>query len=342
MARTKQGPTQHEQLLGMVLGYGVSQLLFVAAELGLADQLARGPQTPAMLAKRVGADAAALYRVLRALASVGVFAEGKGGRFRLTPLARRLCSDHPASLRDFARMVMSDYSWNAWGALLGGVRDGSSPFERVHGTAFFDYLQQHPEQERVFSASMASLSGSENAAIARAYPFGRLTRLVDVGGAHGHLLATILRKQKKLCGVLYDQPQVVAAAAVRGFLGSPDVRDRCDVVGGSFFESVPPGGDGYLMKYILHDWDDEHCIRILRLCRDAMAHEGRVLVADYVIRGGNTRDRGKLRDINMFVLLRGRERTREEFRALFAKAGLALRRVFQTDVPLCILEAVRA
>jgi predicted O-methyltransferase YrrM len=189
---------------------------------------------------------------------------------------------------------------------------------------------------------MASISGAENPLIARAYPFARLTRLVDVGGAHGHLLATVLHQHKKLRGVLYDQPQVVAGAAARGFVTAPAVRDRIEIVGGDFFASVPAGADGYLMKYILHDWDDARCVQLLRLCREAMAPGGRVLVVDSVIPPGNAAHRGKLMDINMFVLLRGKERTKAEFVALFGAAGLKLARVVPAGGPLSVLEGVRA
>jgi hypothetical protein len=328
--------------LVLILGYWISQLVYVAAQLDLADVLAKGPLTADALAERVGADPAALARVLRALASVEVFEADAKGRYRMTPLAETLRSDHPESLRDFARMMVADYNWNAWGDLLASVRDGEPAFDRVHGMPFFEYLVRHPERERVFAASMASISGAENPAIAQAYPFGRLTRLVDVGGAHGHLLATILRQHTKLRGVLYDQPQVVAGAPGRGFISAPEVRDRIEVVGGDFFASVPEAADGYLMKYILHDWDDERCVAILRHCREAMAPNGRVLAVDHVIPPGNGFDRGKLMDLNMFVLLRGRERTKAEFAELFGAAGLKLRRVIPTEATVQVLEAERA
>jgi SAM-dependent methyltransferase len=176
----------------------------------------------------------------------------------------------------------------------------------------------------------------------RAYPFGQLTQLVDVGGAHGHLLATILARHRKLRGVLYDQPLVVAAAAQSGFVSAAAVRARCEMRGGSSFDDVPAGADGYLMKYILHDWDDEKSHRLLENCRAAMAPGGRVLVVDHVIPPGNGANWGKLLDINMLALTGGRERTREEFRALFAGAGLRLRRIVPTACPLSILEAVAA
>jgi hypothetical protein len=189
---------------------------------------------------------------------------------------------------------------------------------------------------------MASISGVENAAIARAFPFGRLKTLVDVGGAHGHLLATILGRYRKLRGTLYDQPQVVEAARESGFIAAPGIAERCQVEGGSFFEHVPAGADAYLMKYIIHDWNDEQCVRILGLCRLAMAPGGRVLVVEHVVPRGNKPDFSKMLDINMLVGPGGRERTREEFAALFSHAGLRLRTVHPTKSPLCILEAVAA
>ena len=342
MSRARPRSSPHEKMRELISAYWISQLVRVAAQLGIADALAKGPRTAEALAREAGARPAQLRRVLRALASQGVFREDAKGRFRLTGLATTLRSDRPGSLRDFARMMIDDYNWQAWSALLHGVTSGALPFDHVHGMPIFEYLAKHPEQERVFAASMASISGTENEAVARAYPFGKLRQLVDVGGAHGHLLATILRRHKKLRGMLYDQPQVVAAAAESGFLSAPELAGRHEVRSGSFFESVPAGADGYLMKYILHDWTDEQCLQILGHCRDAMAAGGRVLVADHVIPKGNGPDWAKLLDINMLVLPGGQERTREEFRALFARAGLRLARVVPTACPLSILEAVRA
>lgn len=326
-------------MLGYITGYWISQLVFVAAHLGIADQLARGPRTAAALAKKVGADPAALYRVLRALASAGVFAETPAGAFRLTPLGATLRSDVPGSLHAFARMMIDGYNWEAWQELLDGVRTGLMPFTQVHGQAIFEYLRDHPEDDRIFSASMASISGPENAAIARAFDFRRFRTLVDVGGAHGHLLATILGRHRRLRGVLYDQPQVVAGAAASGFIKAKAVAGRIEVEGGNFFNAVPQGADAYILKYIIHDWTDDQCARILGHCRRAMAPGGRVLVVEHVIRPGNAPDWGKLLDINMLVLTGGRERTKQEFAALFARAGLRLRRVHATGAAVSILEA---
>jgi hypothetical protein len=324
-------------MLNHITGYWVSQMVFVVAKLGVADVLAKGPKTPAAIAEQVGAHAPSLRRVLRTLASIGVFAETPNGRFRLTPLAATLRSGVPGSLRDFALMIVDDYNWAGWGALLHGVTTGAVAFDHVHGVRFFDYLATHPTKEKAFAASMASISGAENDAIARAFAFGRFGRLVDVGGAHGHLVATILRRHRKLRGVLYDQPQVVAGAPASGLLAG--LEDRVEVIGGDFFASVPAGADAYMMKYIIHDWDDERCVRILGLCREAMAPGGRVLVIENVIEPGNRPGWPKLLDINMLALLTGKERTKAEFRDLFARAGLRLHRVVPTASPISVLEA---
>jgi hypothetical protein len=342
MAKSRRRPPAAETMLGLVTGFWVSHLVYVATKLGIPDLVARGALTPDDIAQRTGTHAPSIRRVLRALASVGVFAEKSGGKFGLTPLGATLRSGRPGSLRDFALMCVEDYNHAAWGALEHGVRTGELPFDHVHGKPAFAFLHEHPDHERTFMAAMASISGTENAAVAKAYPFGRLGRLVDVGGAHGHLLATILARHKKLRGALYDQPQVVAGAPASGFVTAPAVRDRCEVVGGDFFASVPSGADGYIMKYIIHDWDDEKATRILRNCREAMAPGGVVLVVDHVIAPGNVADWGKLLDINMLVIPGGMERTRDEFGALLAGAGLRLRRVVATACPLSIVEAVAA
>jgi hypothetical protein len=333
-------PPAQETMLGLITGYWVSQLVFIAANLGLADLLAKGPRKVEDLARKTGTNAPFLRRILRALASVGVFAETSDGRFKSTPLAATLKSDVPGSLRDFARMIVDDYNWDAWASLEDGVHTGKLAFDQVHGKPIFPYLRDHPEKDRIFSASMASLSGVENPEIARAYDFGRFATLVDVGGAHGHLLATILKRHRKLRGVLFDQPQIVAAAAKSGFISDRSVASRCEVEGGDFFAGVPEGAGGYVMKYIIHDWDDESAVKILRNCRKAMAPGGRVLVVEHVIPPGNGANWGKLLDINMMALTGGKERGRDEFRALFASAGLKLARVIPTSTPLSVLEGV--
>jgi predicted transcriptional regulator len=329
------------RMLELMTGHWVAQMIFAVTKLGVPDALGAKALAPEAIAQRVGANAAYLRRVLRALASVGVFAEDARGRFKLTPLGQTL-RNKPGSVRDFALMIVAPYNYRSWERLTEAVREGQTAFDLEFGKPIFDYLRDHPDDDRQFSASMASISGAENDAIARAYPFGKLGTLVDVGGAHGHLLATILRKHKRLRGVLFDQPQVVSSAASSGFVTAPGVRERCSMEGGSFFERVPAGADAYLMKYIIHDWDDAKCERILANCRDAMAPGGRVLVVDRVIRPGNGPDWSKWLDINMLVGPGGQERTLPEFSALFARAGLKLAKAHKTQSPLTVLEAVRA
>lgn len=342
MKTSDKRPRPQDTMLGHITAYWISQLILVAARLGIADALARGPATAEVLARRVGAEPSALERALRALASVGVFTQRADGRFALTPTGATLRSDVAGSLRPFALMMTDEYNWNAWRELLHGVRSGLVPFQHVYGTPIFDYLRAHPEQDREFSESMASISGPENAAVAAAYAFNRFGTLVDVGGAHGHLLATVLRRHRRVRGILYDQPQVVAGAAASGFLTDKALAGRYTVQGGDFFVDVPPDADAYMMKYIIHDWTDDQCASILANCRKAMAHGGRVLVVEHVLRPGNAPDWGKLLDINMLVLTGGRERTRVQFERLFARAGLRLLRVHKTKAALSILEAAAA
>jgi hypothetical protein len=327
-------------MLELLTGHWIAQMLFAAAKLGVPDALGSRALAPDAVAAQVGANAANLRRLLRALASVGVTREDARGRFRLTELGKTLRSGK-GSLRDFALMIVAPYNFRSWERLTDAVVQGKTAFDLAFGEPIFEYLRKHPDDDRQFSASMAS-SATENEAVAKAYPFRRHAKLVDVGGAHGHLLATILRRYKKLRGVLYDQPQVVAGAEASGFVSAPGVRARCEVLGGSFFDAVPDGADAYLMKYILHDWDDAKCARILSLCRDAMAPGGRVLAVDRVIAPGNGADWSKWLDINMLVGPGGQERTLDEFERLFASAGLRLVKAHATQSPLSVLEAERA
>jgi len=334
-------PTPFDTVRQMVTGCLVTQLTYVAAKLGIADRLADGPRTAAELATAVDANPKALYRVLRALASVGVFAETRGGRFKLTPLAATLQTGVPASLHGWALMVNETYHWAAWEELLYGVRTGEIAFLKAHGMGTFEYLDKHPEDLNVFAESMTSLSRTENPLIAAAYKFSGLGTLVDVGGSHGSLLATILKANPKLKGVLFDRPSVIAGAGKEEHMTAKGIAERCRLESGDFFEGVPKGGDAYIMKYILHDWSDEQCVKILSNCRAAMNKKGRVLVVDNVIPPGNDPGWGKLLDIQMLIV-GGRERTRKEFAEIFAQAGLKLNRVVPTKCPLSIVEGVRA
>jgi len=329
-------------MLDLIIGYWVSELVHVVAKLGVADLLKSGPKSAAELARSVGADPATLGRVLRALASVGVFTQRKDGRFALTPLGATLRSDRPDSMRAFAIMMVDDYWFQAWSDLLQSVKTGQTAFDRVHGLKVFDYFGKHPDKARAFGEAMTSISGTENPVVAAAYDFSKVRTLVDVGGSHGHLLAAILKANPKLKGVLFDRPQVLDQARSAPYVNDKKIAGRMELAPGDFFQSVPAGADAYIMKYIIHDWDDDLCVKILENCRRAMAPNGRVLVVDAVIPPGNDPHWGKLLDINMLVGPGGRERTRSEFVQLLARAGLKLRRIIPTASPLSIVEGVSA
>jgi O-methyltransferase domain/Dimerisation domain len=328
----------HAKMLNLVIGHWVSRLVQVAAQLNIADLLKAGPRTAEELAKAAHVRAPQLYRVLRALASVGVFAETKNGRFKLTPLAATLQTRVPGSMRTAALMLNSDWQWDAWQKLLDGVASDDVPFVKAHGMSVFEYLEKHPDDLAAFHDSATGLT---NPAIAAAYNFSKFHTLVDVGGSHGALLSTILKAHPSLKGVLFDQPSVIAGAKKGRNLAEAGIAGRCKLESGSFFVSVPVGADAYIMKYILHDWDDERCVKILSNCRSAMNKNGRVLVVDSVVPPGNEPGYVKLLDIEMLVI-GGRERTKADFSSIFRKSGLKLTRVVTTKSQLSIVEGVRA
>jgi ubiquinone/menaquinone biosynthesis C-methylase UbiE len=326
-------------VLQMASGYWVSQSIYVAAKLGIADLLKDSPKSCDELATATGTHAPSLYRVLRALASLGVFAETQPNHFTLTPLAACLQSDVPDSIRAYVIMQGEEH-YQAWGDLLHGVQTGGSPFEHIYGMNLFDYLAQNPESAKIFDESMTNLSVIESAAIAASYDFSSIQTLVDVAGGEGLLIASILKSNPTLKGVLFDRPYVIERA--KRFLEAEGVLERCQLAAGNFFESVPEGGDAYILKHIIHDWDDERAIAILKQCHKVMPDNGKVLVAEQVIPPGNEPFMGKLLDLHMLVMTPGgRERTEAEYRALFEKAGFKLTRIVPTQDEVSIIEGIR-
>jgi hypothetical protein len=324
----------------LITGYWISQAIYAAARLGLADLVADGPKSAADIATAAGARPEPVARLLRALASVGVFRQTKAGTFARTALSDTLRTGVPQSMKSLALMTCRGYHWMPWSNLTEGITNGSVPFDDLNGMKIFEYLEGHPDDLRVFSEAMTSVSGVENPAIAAAYDFSRFKTLVDVGGSHGHMLAEILREHPRLEGILFDQPRVIESAREAGHLTAKGVAPRVSFSSGSFFEDVPAGADGYVMKYVLHDWSDDLCVEILSNCRGAMAPGGRVLVVDSVIAPGNEASWGKLLDLNMLVVTGGKERTAKEFAELFARADLELKKIHPTACDLSIVEAV--
>ena len=327
-----------QQLWEMILGFQVSQLIHVAAMLGLADVLKDGPKSCEDLAQAVGAHPCMLYRVLRMLASVGIFAEQEDGRFNLTPLATYLQTDVPGSVRGTAMLYGEEWFWRPYGALLHTVQTGETAFPHVFGMGLFDYVAQHPEASELFNRGMTTATRRSTVAILAAYDFSGIGTLVDVGGGHGALITALLQAHPTMRGILFDLPHVVAGA--RRVIEAEGVVDRCALVAGSHLEAVPCGGDVYLLKSIIDGEDDAHATVILQNCRRAMADRGRLVLVDWVIPPGNAPSRTKVSDITMLVMVGGVVRTEAEFRALFAAAGFRLTAIVPTAAQYSILEGV--
>jgi hypothetical protein len=327
--------TPADQLIAMASGAWVTQMIHVAAELGLADALADGERDCDDLATSCGADADALFRLLRGLASLGIFQETAPRRFALTPLADLLRSEHPQSLRHFARMLGEEH-YLSWTDLLHSVRTGETAFRHRYGCSVFEWYQRNPERGAIFDRAMGDFSRPETEAVLGAFDFSAIRQLVDVGGGRGELLMAVLRANPGLHGVVFDQAHVVAPVVLPA-----DLHGRLELVGGDFFTSAPAGADAYLLKHILHDWNDDACRTILGHIRAAMAPGGRVLILEQVIPPGNDPFPGKLLDLNMLVMTEGgRERTPGEYAQLLESAGLQLTRIVPTDTAMGVVEAV--
>ena len=326
-------------VLQMLTGKWIAQALSVAATLGVADFLRDEPQDVEYLAKTTSTHADSLYRLLRALASVGIFAETDGGRFTMTPMAQCLRSDAPDSVRNWAWLHGIPLFWRSWGELLHSVKTGETGLKQAFGmTGPFEYLSRHPEEARVFNDAMTDLTRSHSPSLAAAYEFGRFNKIIDLGGGHGTLLMALLRRYPGLHGVVFDLPQVVTGA--QAAIAAAGLGDRCEAIAGDILEAVPAGADGYLTRGVIHGFDKEHALAVLRNIRRAIQPEGRLLLVEFVIPPGNQPSLGKLLDLQMLVIPGGRERTEEEFRDLFGAAGFRLSGIHPTATPQSIIECV--
>lgn len=333
MKETQDTKLAMNQMLG---SYWITQAIYAAAELGIADLLANGPLTVEELASRSGSNSSALYRVLRALASVGIFSESGDRKFSLTPMAENLRSDIPGSQRSFAIMSGTEF-FQTWGSLLHSVRTGEDAFSKVYGKAFFEYMTDNPDRHRIYDAAMNSIHDLETEPVLNAYDFSQFRSLVDVGGGNGLKIAKILKRNPSLKGILFDLPAVAESA--RSVMSDFGLSERCEIIGGDFFSSVPAGADAYIMRHVIHDWKDDMAMKILKNCREAMNPGGKVLVVESVIPEGNTPCFGKWLDL-MMLLVNGMERTEEQYRQLFKAAGLRLNRVVPTAHEVSIIEGV--
>ena len=336
---TLQQTPPSSRLLDMIFGFMVSRSIAVAAQLGVADHLRAGSKSADELASAVGADPRSLYRLLRALSSAGIFAEGPDGRFDLTPLSELLRSDAPESLRAFALTLADEVNYEMWAELPYSIQSGKPAVPYKLGMPWFDWLGQNPVKAKEFNDAMTSFSASGAVSVLAAYDFSGIKKLVDVGGGHGLLLASVLSKYPNMRGTLYDAPAVVEGA--KELLAAHGVADRCEAVGGDFLRSVPAGGDAYILKHIIHDWSDDECTTILKHCHAGMPAGGKVLIVEMVIPEPNVPSISKFLDLQMMLFLTGLERTEAEYRELLASSGFELTRIVPTPSPYSVIEGVR-
>jgi O-methyltransferase domain len=339
MTAQPQTPPAHVGILQIMNGGHVAGAIACLAQLGIPDLVDSAPKSTEELASQIGAEPQALYRLMRATASVGVLAEGPDGKFSQTPMSAALRSNATPSLRSVASMGGREWHARGWSQLEYCVRTGKQALDRIYGTHVFDFLKQHPEEGKIFNDAMTELSMIDGPAVAEAYNFDGIHSIVDVAGGHGFLLATILQRNPHLRGVLYEAPHVVEGAT-NGPL--KPVMERCTLASGDMFSSVPAGFDAYIMKHIIHDWPDALCIQLLKACRKAVNANGRLLVVDSVIQPGNDSSPGKFLDLQMLIFPGGCERTEKQFRDLFVAAGWQLRRIIPTAASDSIVEGVPA
>ena len=324
--------SDRRDLQAMITGFRLSAALNVAADLGLSDLLVGGPRTVTELADATATDADTLRRLLRALSTVGVYDELPGDSYATTDLGEGLRSDVPGTLRPLARTLNSPELWAAWGNLGHSVRTGENAFQAKHGVDVWTHRQAHPDENEIFNDNMTALTSSVAVAVAESYDFSDFADVVDVGGGQGTLLEAVLSRHPDVSGTVFDLDHVVATAPV-----APELAPRWSAVSGSFFDEVP-GADAYLVKSILHDWPDDRCVEILRTCARGLRPAGAVLVVEMVLGRPGYEVLAAFSDLNMLVMPGGRERTEQEYAALFAAAGLTLTRVVDTPTRVSVLE----
>jgi hypothetical protein len=327
----------HAQLVQMAMGHWISHIVHVAAKLSLADHLAKKPMNAAELAGPTETHASSLYRLMRTLAGLGILNEDSEQRFTLTPLGEAMKSGAPGAARATILTIASPW-WNAgFGELMYSVRTGKPGFEKMLGMPVFDWFAKNPEEASLFNDTMVGIHGAEPAAVVAAYDFSGMKTIVDVGGGTGNLLLTVISKYPESHGILYDLPHVAGDADA--MIRARGLRDQVRFQSGSFFDSVPTGGDAYMLSHIIHDWSDEQCLQILNNCRSAMNQDSRLLIIEMVLPEGNVPHPGKILDMMMLVGPGGQERTAQEYAKLLAKAGLRLTRVVPTESAVSVVEA---
>jgi len=334
------GASPQAQIMQLGIGYMQAACLYVTAKLRIADLLAAGPTPVSELARQTNVKEGPLYRVMRAISSAGVFREVAPHTFANTPLSETLRADVPGSALPTVLFLCDPLHLRTFAELLHSVETGGTAFKKITGMEPFDFFRQNDEENRAFNAAMTSISAHSVPPAIEAYDFGESGTLADIGGGHGILLAMILQKHRGLRGIVFDLPHVVEGAKPR--IESLGLAPRCEVVGGDFFEAVP-AADSYVMKSIIHDWDEPRALTILKNCAKAMrGPKGRVILIEQVIPEGNEPSLAKWIDMEMLAMAGGRERTEAEYADLFAKAGLRLARVVHAPSPFSVIEAAKA
>lgn len=326
------------QMLHIISGFWIARCVYVLAKLGLADLIKDGPKSVDDLAAATHAHAPSLFRVLRALASVGVITQD-GRRFGGTPLSDTLRSDVRGSIRAFAMTELGEEHYPAWGELLHSVRTGGIAFDKAFGEPVWEFFAKNPENAQIFNDAMSGLTAQANEALHAVYSFSGINKIMDVGGGHGGLITSILQKNPSMTGILFDSPQVIAGATAR--IQSSDIADRCELVGGDFFQSLPSGADAVTLKWIIHDWNDEQSVAILKNCHRALPDDGRLILVEAVVPETSEPHFSKFIDLNMLIMTGGRERTEAEFRKLYEDSGFKLTRVVPTESPFSVIEGVK-
>lgn len=338
-SKTMAGTIPPQAQLGeMITGYWISQAIYAAAKFGIADLLKNGPKSLDELANATNTKSDLLYRLLRALASVGVFAEEGDKQFRLTPVAEPLQSNVPGSQRALA-LMMGENQYRAWGNLADTIQTGDNAYEKIFGKPIFEHLAEEPDKARIFDEAMVGIHGRETGAILNAFDFSGFNVIADIGGGNGSKITSILQKYPNMKGILFDLPHVIERAQVN--IDKSGVGDRCQLVMGDFFSSVPAGADAYVMRHIIHDWDDAKSLTILKNCFSVMPSGGKLLVVESVIPPGNEPFMGKFLDLTMMLIPGGKERTENEFKELYDRAGFDLTRIVPTAADVSIIEGVR-
>jgi O-methyltransferase len=328
----------HLRMFFLCQGTVVTTSIALAAELGIADLLKDGPRSSNELAEHTSTHPRALYCLLRLLSSIGVFTEPSPDRFALTPLGECLRTGIMGSMRSWARIAGLKVRTNTYADAIQSIRTGEPVFKQTTGMEFFEYMAAHPETGEIFNQAMNDFGQMVSAAVIDAYDFSGLNKITDIGGGHGTQIAAILQRYPQMTGVLFDSPHVADSA--QKSINAAGLAHRCEIVSGDFFKSVTAGCDAYLLRWIIHDWDRERALAILRNCRQAMKKTSRLLLIETVIPAGDQFHPGKFLDFIMLTALGGQERTEEEYRKLLQEAGFRLNQIVPTDSPLSIIEGV--